>query len=43
MEAYELTVDIIVLCLASPAHNSLSQSVIQFLEAEDLRKISEEL
>jgi methylmalonyl-CoA mutase cobalamin-binding subunit len=43
MEAYELTVNIILLCLAAPAHKALSQSVIKYLHPDDIKKISEEL
>ena len=43
MEAYELTVDIIILCLATPPNKSLCQSVIKYLSAEDIRMISREL
>lgn len=43
MEAYELTVDIIVQVLANPANKGLSQSVIKYLAVEDIKAISLEL
>lgn len=33
MEAYEITVDIIILNLANPANKSLAESIIKFLDA----------
>lgn len=40
MEAYEITVDIIISSLSNPAHKSLMQTVIKFLDNNDIEAIS---
>ena len=40
MEAYSLTIDIIVIALANPSNKSLSQKVVNFLDADDLKMLS---
>lgn len=40
MEASQITIDIIILTLANPSNKSLSQKVVNFLDADDLRILS---
>lgn len=43
MEASKLTIDIIIVTLANPSNKALSQRVVNFLDAADLKILSEEL